>query len=75
MPARYAVLHHAALDSRHRHFAIPEGRRYHVLLARNRAIWSVGRWLKHYREGECTHEAIAAIANYTATIIVLSSRS
>ena len=75
MPACYAVLYHAALRSRHRYFASPEGRRYHVPLARNRAIWSVRRWLKHYRHGECTPEVIAAIADGMAIIAVLSSRS
>ncbi len=75
MPASYAVLYQAALLSRHRYFASREGRRYHVLLARNRAIWSVRRWLKRYREGECTPRVIKAIADCMAIITVLSSRS
>ena len=75
MPACYAVLYHAALRSQHRYFASREGRRYHVLLARNRAIWSVRRWLKCYRQGECTPEVIATIADCMAIIAVLSSRS
>ena len=75
MPACYAVLYHAALRSRHRYFASREGRRYHILLARNRAIWSMRRWLKRYRQGVRTLKVIAAIADGMATITVLSSRS
>ena len=75
MPACYAVLYQAAPYCRHRYLASPEGRGYHVPLARNRAIWSLRRWLKYYREGECTPEVIAAIADCMAIIAVLSSRS
>jgi len=75
MPVAYAALYQAALRSRHRFFASREGRRYHVPLARNRAIWCVRGWLKAYREGERTPEVIGAIADCMAIIAVLSGRS
>ena len=38
MPVAYAAHYEAALRSRHLFFASREGRRYHLPLARNRAI-------------------------------------
>ena len=72
MPASYARLYHAALHRRHRDFASPVGRRYHIPLARNRAIWHARSWLKLYRDGERTPEIIAAVADCMAVIQVLS---
>jgi hypothetical protein len=75
MPPSYAALYQAALDRRHRDFASPKGRRYHVPLARNRATWHVRCWLKLCRKGQQTPEVVEAIADCMATITVLSSRS
>ena len=75
MPAAYAALYQAAFRSRHEFFASREGRRYHVPLARNRAIWCVRRWLKCYREGERTAKVVAEIADCMAIIAVLSSQN
>jgi hypothetical protein len=75
MPPGYAALYQEALRARHAFFASRKGRRYNVALARNRAIWNVRGWLKHYREGRCDRQILKAIAHCMATVAVLSSRN
>jgi hypothetical protein len=75
MPLSYGALYDKALHANHVFFSGPKGRRLHVPLARNRAIWAARRWIKCYREGEHSRRVMSAIADCMGAIAVLSSRS
>jgi hypothetical protein len=74
MPLSYGALYDKALHANHVFFS-GEGRRLHVPLARNRAIWAARGWIKRYREGERTREVMSAIADCMGAIAVLSCRN
>ena len=74
MPLSYGAMYDKALHANHVFFSGP-GRRLHVPLARNRAIWAARSWIKRYREGDHTRSVMSAIADCMGAIAVLSSRN
>ena len=75
LPLEYEKLYQQALNDYHELYSSGKARRYNASKSRTRSIWFLRRWLKLYREGKHSLEALREIARCYAHIAVIDSRN